>query len=184
MDKRRSDTRERIRAAAMELFAERGYERTSLREIAEQLGVTKAALYYHFRTKEDIVVSLAEDLRRGVDDIMRWAETTPPGPARAREIVLRYGALLHGLGKDMMRLFADNQAAFRDLGIGASLRYEFRELADLMAAPTPTPLSVFHARQALLAISWSVSMMGDVDLDDDQSRTAATSIALDIVGRM
>src|SRR5262249_12854805 len=40
-------TRERIQAIALELFAEQGYEKTSLREIAERLGVTKAALYYH-----------------------------------------------------------------------------------------------------------------------------------------
>jgi AcrR family transcriptional regulator len=40
------------------MFAEQGYERTSLREIAERLGVTKAALYYHFARKEDILLAL------------------------------------------------------------------------------------------------------------------------------
>src|SRR5512132_2864062 len=54
----RGDTRERIQAIARELFAEQGYEKTSLREIAERLGVTKAALYYHFKSKEDIVLEL------------------------------------------------------------------------------------------------------------------------------
>lgn len=43
---------------ALELFTERGYEKTSLREIAEALGVTKAALYYHFERKEDILLAL------------------------------------------------------------------------------------------------------------------------------
>src|ERR1039457_770640 len=51
----RGDTRQRIQAVALELFAEQGYEKTSLREIAERLGVTKAALYYHFKSKEAIV---------------------------------------------------------------------------------------------------------------------------------
>ena len=50
---RRGDTRVRIQQVALELFAEQGYERTSLREIAERLGVTKAALYYHFKSKEE-----------------------------------------------------------------------------------------------------------------------------------
>ncbi|MCW2946577.1 MAG: putative transcriptional regulator, TetR family, partial [Actinoallomurus sp.] len=49
MGERRSDTREKIQAVALELFAEHGYDKTSLREIAERLDVTKAALYYHFR---------------------------------------------------------------------------------------------------------------------------------------
>ncbi|MEU6581140.1 helix-turn-helix domain-containing protein [Nocardia sp. NPDC046763] len=184
MDGRRSDTRERIRSVAMELFSERGYEKTSLREIAERLGVTKAALYYHFRTKEDIVASLSEDLRGGIDEIVRWAEATPPGPERAREIVIRYGALLHSLGKDMIRFWHENQPAFRDLGFGTSLRYQFRVLADLMTAPSTEPLATFHARQALLAISWSLSMMGDLELPDEESNHAAVAIALDILARM
>ena len=52
------DTRSRLRELALQLFAEQGYEKTSLREIAERLGVTKAALYYYFKSKEDIVRSL------------------------------------------------------------------------------------------------------------------------------
>ena len=48
MDERRTDTREQIRRLALQLFAERGYDGTSLREIADRLGITKAAVYYHF----------------------------------------------------------------------------------------------------------------------------------------
>ncbi|MEV5650876.1 helix-turn-helix domain-containing protein [Nocardia sp. NPDC052254] len=184
MDRRRSDTRERIRAVAMELFAEHGYDKTSLREIAERLGVTKAALYYHFRSKEDIVVSLSQDLRDGIDDIVAWARAESPGPRRSEQIVLRYGALLHDLGKSMIRFWTENQSAFRALDIGTGLRYQFRVLGDLVAAPQQSPLAVFHARQALLAVSWSLSMMGDLDLDDEQSNAAATRIALDILARM
>ncbi|MGW4370232.1 TetR/AcrR family transcriptional regulator [Nocardia takedensis] len=181
MDGRRSDTRERIRAVAMELFSEQGYDKTSLREIAERLGVTKAALYYHFRTKEDIVASLSQDLRRGVDDIVAWAGETEPGPERARAILLRYGDLLHGLGRDMVRFWHENQPAFRHLGVGDGLRYQFRTLADLMTAPEHAPLAVFRARQALLALSWSLAMMGDLRLSDAESHTAATRIALRIL---
>jgi AcrR family transcriptional regulator len=54
----RGSTRERILDVALELFAEHGYEQTSLREIAERLGVTKAALYFHFERKEDILFEL------------------------------------------------------------------------------------------------------------------------------
>ena len=42
--RRRGNTRQRIQDVALDLFAEQGYEKTSLREIAEQLDVTKAAL--------------------------------------------------------------------------------------------------------------------------------------------
>ena len=52
------DTRQRILNVALDLFTEQGYDGTSLREIAEQLGVTKAAIYYHFESKEDILMAL------------------------------------------------------------------------------------------------------------------------------
>jgi AcrR family transcriptional regulator len=51
-------TRERILDAALDLFIEKGFDGTSLREIAEQLGFTKAALYYHFASKDDILMAL------------------------------------------------------------------------------------------------------------------------------
>ena len=55
-----NDTRERILAVAQELFIDQGYDGTSLREIADRLGFTKAALYYHFRSKDEILVALLE----------------------------------------------------------------------------------------------------------------------------
>jgi AcrR family transcriptional regulator len=53
-----SSTRERILDIALELFVDQGYDKTSLRDIAERLGTTKAALYYHFERKEDILLEL------------------------------------------------------------------------------------------------------------------------------
>ena len=53
-----TSTRERILDVALDLFIEKGYDGTSLREIAERLGFTKAALYYHFASKEDILMAL------------------------------------------------------------------------------------------------------------------------------
>jgi AcrR family transcriptional regulator len=67
----RGEMRELILDAALELFIEQGYDKTSLRQIAERVGVTKAALYYHFARKEDIFLELhfrLHDLGRGILD--------------------------------------------------------------------------------------------------------------------
>src|SRR5512133_27475 len=76
--RRRLLTRERILDVALELFNEQGYEKTPLRELAERLGVTKAALYYHFKRKEDILLELhlrLHDLgRSALDEIDRLDE--------------------------------------------------------------------------------------------------------------
>jgi AcrR family transcriptional regulator len=73
----RSGTRERILAIALDLFVEQGYEETSLRQIAERVGVTKAALYYHFRSKDEILLTLHEP----VHELMRNAMARLENPA-------------------------------------------------------------------------------------------------------
>lgn len=78
-DRRRDpDTkREAILQAAVRLFLEHGYTRTSLTDVADQLKITKPALYHYFRNKEDI---LLECYRRGVALIQEGLEeTVPPG---------------------------------------------------------------------------------------------------------
>ncbi|OAA29052.1 transcriptional regulator [Frankia sp. EI5c] len=66
-------TRERILDVALELFTHAGYEAVSLREIAERMNFTKAALYYHFSSKDDILLALhlrLHDLgRAGFEDL-------------------------------------------------------------------------------------------------------------------
>jgi len=79
------DTRAEILDVAAELFTEKGYDATSLREIAERLGITKAALYYHFPSKDDILRALLKpmttlvtelvDRLEAATDIEAWAET-------------------------------------------------------------------------------------------------------------
>ena len=56
------DTRQRIIDTATELFTERGYAGTSVRDIAERLGMTKGSLYYHFSSKEDLLYALMSPL--------------------------------------------------------------------------------------------------------------------------
>jgi AcrR family transcriptional regulator len=68
------DTRERILAVASELFTEQGYEGTSLREIADRLDITKAALYYHFRSKDEILETLLEPFDTLLGDLLRRLE--------------------------------------------------------------------------------------------------------------
>lgn len=53
-------TRRKILDVALKVFAEKGYSRTSLREIARRAGFTRGAVYWHFKNKADVFVALAE----------------------------------------------------------------------------------------------------------------------------
>ena len=108
------DTRSRLRELALQLFAEQGYEKTSLREIAERLGVTKAALYYYFKSKEDIVRSLVEDYMADIDDLIAWGKDQPRTPETRAEIVRRYLGIVAN-GTAVFRLLHQNQAAVSSL---------------------------------------------------------------------
>jgi AcrR family transcriptional regulator len=68
------DTRARILQVASELFIQQGYEGTSLREIADRLGITKAALYYHFRSKDEILRELLEPFDTLLDELLQRLE--------------------------------------------------------------------------------------------------------------
>src|SRR5580700_11204964 len=57
-DTSQPDTRQRILAIAADLFARQGYTGTSIADIARELGTTTAALYYHFPSKQAILVGL------------------------------------------------------------------------------------------------------------------------------
>ncbi|MEV1145276.1 helix-turn-helix domain-containing protein, partial [Micromonospora sp. NPDC049799] len=76
------DTRSRILRAALDLFAEHGYQRTSLRQIGERLRLTKAAILYHFPTKEHLLTALVEPLLADLEKLLDAAETLPPERAR------------------------------------------------------------------------------------------------------
>src|SRR4051812_33299329 len=118
------DARSRIQQVALELFIEEGYEKTSLREIAEKLGVTKAALYYHFPTKDDIVNSLVEDRIAVVAELLEWARDKPRTPEMRWEFVRRYSEGLHRGNRHnyVMRFFERNQTVVNTLASGEALK--------------------------------------------------------------
>ena len=97
-----ADTRQEILDAALVLFAEQGYDKTSLREIAEQVGVTKAALYYHFPSKDEILVALLEPVLAVQEDLLAelradtWLDpaTWTASLERALEVILENRALV------------------------------------------------------------------------------------------
>src|SRR6478672_11472042 len=135
MGEHRGDTRAKIQAVAMELFAEQGYEKTSLREIAERLSVTKAALYYHFKTKEDIVVSLFDDHLARLDELITWGREQPATRETRQELVRRYAEHLYESGPGMMRFAHENQGTMRDLAVGEKLKSRMKSLRELLIDP-------------------------------------------------
>lgn len=66
-------TKSAIRDAAVKLFGAKGFEQTSLREVADAVGITKASLYYHYASKLDLLLAIidpiVDHMRSVVDDL-------------------------------------------------------------------------------------------------------------------
>jgi AcrR family transcriptional regulator len=155
---KRGDTRVRIQQVALELFAEQGYERTSLREVAERLGVTKAALYYHFKSKEAIVQSFTEDYFSRVDALIAWGREQPPSAATTRELLDRYIAVVMESG-EVFRFLERNQATIHGTEDGKHRFTQFRPrlvaLMEIITGPDAPARMRIRAAAALFAVSTS-----------------------------
>ncbi|MGI5349608.1 TetR/AcrR family transcriptional regulator [Streptomyces sp. CA-250714] len=178
----RGNTRQRIQEVALELFAERGYEKTSLREIAEQLGVTKAALYYHFKTKEDLVTSLFEDLVLGpADEVIAWAEAHRPTTLETKlEILNRYSVCISN-ATPLVRFMHENQAALRELSIGEQMKARIFTLLELIKDGDAALTDQVRCASALFTMHSTFFALETSNTDPEEKRKAALEVAQELV---
>ncbi|GAB7051036.1 TetR/AcrR family transcriptional regulator [Catenuloplanes indicus] len=169
MPRPNADTREEARRIATELFASRGYEQTSLAEIATRLGITKAALYYHFRSKSDLLKSLVDPL---LDDIETLAGNLPADPRATLEAYFdtchRHRAVLLGLLRDVAVL---NELQIVDRIIAVRTRID-------AALTDPTPAGRVRAVVALGGLQDAVILFPDDPTLTTTLRTEAVNAAL------
>ena len=180
----RTDTRSRAQKVALELFAEQGYEKTSLREIAERLGVTKAALYYHFKSKEDIVHSFTDDYFEEIDGLLDWAKDQPQTDQTRREILDRYVGIVLA-GSEVFHFLEQNRAAVQGMEAGKERFARFRDrldaLTDLLAGPDATLRGRVRATTAVLSMGATCLLyLQQVD-DPDKLRAIVLEIATDLI---
>jgi AcrR family transcriptional regulator len=181
----RTDTRSRVQQVALELFAEQGYEKTSLREIAERLGVTKAALYYHFKSKEDIVHSLTDDYHARMDELIEWAKTQPAGEQTRREILDRYVRIVFD-GAEVFRFMEQNKATMQALEHSKDRMARFRgrldALVELLAGPDAPLRDRVRATSALITASATCMVLWDTNEDPAELRAITLEIATELAG--
>lgn len=171
----RGFARERTLEAAMELFSTHGVSGTSLQMIADQLGVTKAAVYYQFHSKDDIALAVVKPVFDDIEHLLRIAETLPTAEARRSvamsgmvELIIRHrrvSGVFYG-DPTVHRLLEDNDEfrAIRD------------RLADLLLGPNPGVALRVAISMLSAGIHGCVTDPTIADLDD----AALLAILLDL----
>ncbi|MFU8841174.1 MAG: TetR family transcriptional regulator [Nitriliruptoraceae bacterium] len=158
-DRRTTDMRERIVSTATDLFATQGFTVTSLQDLADRLEVTKAALYYHFRRKDDLI---AEVLAPMVADIDAWfarVEVEQPDRRLALEayfdVVHRHAPLLAAISRDPGALTAgDNVAHVTDWA---------QRVQTVLTGPDASFEERVRASLAIVGLARTASMFPDAD---------------------
>jgi TetR/AcrR family transcriptional regulator, regulator of cefoperazone and chloramphenicol sensitivity len=151
-------TRARIVAAAMAQFARKTYAGTSLRDIAESIGITKAALYYHFPSKDALLDAMFAPTIERFGRLVADA-TSSDGKVDRRLLVER-----------LVDVQAEQVIAVRALAGDPSITHALRDrfrfeqtitgIADALADPAapPGPATTMRARCAVAAINGSLMM--------------------------
>jgi AcrR family transcriptional regulator len=147
-------TRQRILDAATTLFAEHGYAGTSMRDLAQHLGMTSSALYYHFPAKEELLSALVGPV---LDDLDRFAEQAEGAGLDQEELVRGIIAVLEDSGRTLQAIAAEPTALRvmvdrHDLG---------RRLArlDQLIAGTDDPTMTLRSSCALGAVRAGIMSM-------------------------
>jgi AcrR family transcriptional regulator len=144
------DTRARVLQVALELFAERGFAETSTRELSERLGFTKAALYYHFRTKDDLLAALIQPV---LDQLTALITQTPlRSSAAARRQVLAAYVDIGTAHLDLLRVLTQDPSVARRPVSAVHISLQERMLQLLAGHEDPDLTEQIRARAALAAI--------------------------------
>jgi len=176
---RYSPAQRRTIDAALRLFAEHGVGGTSLQMIADEVGVTKAAIYHQFSTKEAIVLGVIEVKVQPLEDALERAESADLTRAAREEMLARVidtvVANRHALGT-----LQNDPVLFRLLGEHEpSRRLWARLFSDLLGNDLDASARVRAA--VLSAAIGSAAHPFVMDLDDDTLRAELLQIALRLI---
>jgi AcrR family transcriptional regulator len=166
---RYSAAQRRVIDAALVLFAERGVGGTSLQMIADAVGVTKAAIYYQFRTKEEIVLAVAEVELQRLEVALEAAEAEGSS-AEARDTLLRRVVDVAVERRDAVRTIQSDPVIIRFLAEHEPFQQLIVRLFTVLLGDEPGPRARVRVAVLTAAIGGAVAHPFVADLDDDTLR--------------
>ena len=174
-----TDTRTQILAVAQELFVARGFAATTTRELAERLGFTKAALYYHFHTKDDLWAALAEPMLQRMRDLVANATVTEDPAQRAAWLATYIDTMFEY--REIIQVFHQDPSARQ-----CPITDDFVDVVDgmvrvLSGSDSPDTTARTRARATLAAIRGGLTNTS-ADDDPDELRAATLAAACGALG--
>jgi AcrR family transcriptional regulator len=161
--------RERLVLAAVDLFADQGYDATTVAQIAEKAGVTKSTFFRHFPDKRELLVAGQETLSRllveGIEQAPATAAPLDAVAAGLERASNAMGPLNRELGPRLKAAIAastelQERDALKSVGLAKSMTDA------LLARGVPDPLAHLAAELGVLAFKQGYTKWMDLDQDD------------------
>jgi AcrR family transcriptional regulator len=179
------DTREMIRAVALEMFSTKGFDQTSLREIAERVGLTKASLYYHYSSKQALLLAVVDPVLSGWRAIADDTAELAHSPENVRKVVERCLDVLL-TNRAVAGIFQRDPAGVAV--VAGSLWEDMLELGQRLntwlagpSASIAAQLRAVAAMEVLGAVLASASYLSVERISDAEMRTVLLDAAMDVL---
>ena len=166
----------RIVAASLELFATRGVGGTSLQMIADAIGVTKAALFYQFRTKNDIVLAAAEDELSRLEAVVDEAEAAS-SRTRQRQVLLKGMVDLSVDRRRTVNVILSDPVVLGVFAEHDNYLHILDRLTNLLLGPGTEPHRHMQTAMFMAALSGAVMHPMLNDVDDETLRSELLRLA-------
>ncbi|HKS99728.1 MAG TPA: TetR/AcrR family transcriptional regulator [Rugosimonospora sp.] len=162
------DTRRRLVDVALQLFTRHSFAGTSLQMIADEMGITKAAVYHHFHTREELLTAVVEPLRVQLVGIIETAETLRTPHARAEHLLTGYVELAVR-NRALISVLSSDPSVIEMLRAHPELSGLVDRQIKLLADVHPGPAGLVHAAVVFAGVAGAVR--GELfDLPDEPLR--------------
>jgi AcrR family transcriptional regulator len=163
------DTRTRILDIARDLITTQGYGSTSIADIAEKLGTSKAALYYHFKSKEEILDAILAEPLAALSELTDRAAADEPGK-HAEEVLAAMIDFVAG-PSSCLASFEKDPSVLHQWAQRNNLLDKEKILITSLVGPKPDATKIIRARAALAVVKQgtaAVRASGDGKLRKDE----------------
>lgn len=166
--------REQILANALELFRKQGYDRTSLREISERLGISKSGLYHHFEAKDDLLESLVSPLLDRIHEIA----ASPPvqGDEELRAFLTTYiDTFIEN--REVLSLLANDVGVRNHPRVSQRLVRVNDEIYHHITGPHPQLAATVRTAQVLIGLQGAIIRYASAEPEVVRSECLRTALA-------
>jgi AcrR family transcriptional regulator len=180
-DGRRTDSRERIRSLALELFTKQGYEQTTLNQIADLMGMTRAAVLHHFNSKEELLTSSYDELLPELDLVLGTLDDGRRSTESRIRAIERFASMVAGDHGGALVCGQVNESTLRGIAGADALRERLEKFTRAIAGDD-TVEGRMRARLAVSVVVMADARGREVGGRLSERREAALRVARELIG--